>query len=180
MMAGESSLTAYEIRQRAEEWQRWALEQPPASIGERETGLPREQLGPACARISSAITFYLGEMEASTQRVKPSWSLLVEGLAASPGRYQGRARVVCKPADLAKLGRGDVLIARTTSPAYGVILPTLGAVVTDRGGPLCHAAIIAREFHIPAVVGTNTATMQIPDGAQVLVDGDRGFVAVLQ
>ncbi len=180
LMRGGAAPSANEIRGRVEEWQQWTVAQTEPAIGERETRFSDEELGPECARISSAITFYLGEMEACNRRVKPSWSLLVEGLAASPGRYQGRATIVCNPADFARLGPGDVLIARTTSPAYSAILPTLGAVVTDRGGSLCHAAIIAREFRIPAVVGTNTATTQIPDGAQVLVDGDRGFVAVLR
>jgi pyruvate,water dikinase len=73
---------------------------------------------------------------------------------------------------------GDVLVARTTSPAYNVILPSVGAVVTDRGGTLCHAAIIAREFSVPAVVGLPQATLRIPDGARVLVDGNRGLVAI--
>ena len=59
-----------------------------------------------------------------------------------------------------------------------VILPMIGAVVTDRGGALCHCAIVAREFGIPAVVGADQATSRIPDGARILVDGDRGFVAV--
>ena len=112
-------------------------------------------------------------------RLKPSpWSVLVEGLAASPGRYEGKARIVRGPADFGKLSRGDVLVARTTSPAFSIILPIIGGVVTDRGGALCHAAIVAREFGIPAVVGTNQGTAKIPDGAQVLVDGDRGFVTV--
>ena len=69
-------------------------------------------------------------------------------------------------------------VAPTTSPAYNVILPMIGAVVTDRGGALSHSAIIAREFGIPAVVGTDQATSRVPDGARILVDGDRGFVAV--
>jgi pyruvate,water dikinase len=77
---------------------------------------------------------------------------MVAGLAASPGRYEGWARVVRNPADFGKLSKGDVLIAHTTSPAYNVILPMIGAVVTDRGGALCHCAIVAREFGIPAVL----------------------------
>jgi phosphohistidine swiveling domain-containing protein len=179
LMAGSGSPSASEFQQRADEWEGWAADEPPSTIGEKQPGFTNEELGWACARVSAAIQFYLSEMEAGVNRSRqPSWSVLVEGLAASPGRYEGRARIVCGPADFAKLAQGDVLVARTTSPAYNVILPTIGAVVTDRGGSLCHAAIIAREFGIPAVVGTNDATVQIPDGAQILVDGDRGFVAV--
>jgi pyruvate,water dikinase len=61
-----------------------------------------------------------------------------------------------------------------TTEAYNGILPLLGAVITDRGGLLSHAATVAREFGIPAVVGTTSATKIIPDGARVRVDGDRG------
>ena len=133
----------------------------------------------AASRISLAIVFYLAQMEeCAAQTLQPPWSRIVQGLAASSGCYQGRARIVTGPTDFAKLSQGDILVARTTSPAYNVILPTVGAVVTDRGGTLCHAAIIAREFGIPAVVGAHWATAQIPDGAEILVDGDRGFVAV--
>jgi pyruvate,water dikinase len=179
LIGGSRCPSASELRALAEEWSAWWSEEPPAFIGEKESTFTNDELGPACARVSSAILFYLGEMEAAASRSRqPSWSILVEGLAASPGRYEGRARIVCGPSDFAKLAQGDVLVARTTSPAYNVILPTIGAVVTDKGGSLCHAAIIAREFGIPAVVGTNNATVQIPDGAQILVDGDRGFVAV--
>src|SRR5437764_670892 len=89
-----------------------------------------------------------------------------------------RALVVREACDFKKLCKGDVLVAPTTSPAYNIILPMIGAVVTDRGGALSHSAIIAREFGIPAVVGTDQATSRIPDGARILVDGDRGFVAV--
>lgn len=179
LMAGSRSPTASELKRRAGESAACAIEEPPPSFGEKETAYPDGELGPACSRVSAAILFYLGEMESAAKcRTQPSWSVLVEGLPASPGRYEGRARIVCAPADFAKLAPGDVLVARTTSPAYNFILPTIGAVVTDKGGSLCHAAIIAREFGIPAVVGANDATTQIPDGVQILVDGDRGFVAV--
>jgi rifampicin phosphotransferase len=120
----------------------------------------------------------LAEMDGRAQTSHSSWSLLIEGLAASPGQYEGTARVVRGPGDFERVSHGDVLVARTTSPAYNVILPIIGGVVTDRGGALCHAAIVAREFGIPAVVGTSLATTKIPDGAHVLVDGDRGFVTV--
>ena len=82
-------------------------------------------------------------------------------------------------ADFEKIEAGDVLVTHTTSPAYNVLLPLLGAVVTDRGGVLCHAAIVAREFGIPAVVGTGDATSRIADGARIVVDGERGTVEML-
>jgi pyruvate,water dikinase len=163
---------------RAQEFAQWKDEKLPPSFSEREAfsfdGLPE-----SCMRVNQAILFYLGQMEDHPLETgAPSWSLMVAGLAASPGRYEGWARVVRQPGDFRKLRQGDVLVAPTTSPAYNVILPMIGAVVTDRGGALSHCAIVAREFGIPAVVGTDQATSRIPDGARILVDGDRGFVAV--
>jgi pyruvate,water dikinase len=103
----------------------------------------------------------------------------VRGLPVSNGTCEGTARLCASAADLARIVPGDVLVATTTSPAINVVLPILGAIVTDRGGALCHAAIVSREYGIPGVVGTRDATRRIPDGARVRVDGNHGTVAVL-
>lgn len=105
---------------------------------------------------------------------------VVRGISASPGCYEGTARIVSGPAQFDKLRAGDVLVARSTSPTYNIILPMLGAVVTDRGGALSHAAIVSREFGIPGVVGCRDATQRIPDGARVRVDGSTGECTVLK
>jgi pyruvate,water dikinase len=179
LISGAHAPTALQLSVRAAEFVSWKDEQPPPVFGEKAPA-EFENLDSASARVNAAITFYLGEMEQrhGPDGAEPPWSLMVAGLPASPGQYEGWARVVRHPSDFQKLGKGDVLIAPTTSPAYNVILPMIGAVVTDRGGALCHCAIIAREFGIPAVVGTDQATSRIPDGARILVDGDRGFVVV--
>jgi pyruvate,water dikinase len=93
--------------------------------------------------------------------------------------YEGTARLVLGPADFGRIEPGDVLVTRATSASFNVILPLLGAIVTDRGGALSHAAIVAREYGIPAVVGCRDATSRIPDAARVRVCGDDGAVAVL-
>jgi pyruvate,water dikinase len=72
-----------------------------------------------------------------------------------------------------------VLVTQGTNAAFNVVLPLLGAIVTDRGALLSHAAIVAREYGIPGVVGTREATRAIRDGARVRVDGTRGRVEVL-
>jgi pyruvate,water dikinase len=179
LITGAVAPSARQLAQRAVEFASWKDEALPPSFGEKRSA-SFENLPSECVRVNAAITFYLAEMEDHPKRdaMQPPWSLMVAGLAASPGQYEGWARVVRDPADFRKLDKGDVLIAPTTSPAYNVILPMIGAVVTDRGGALCHCAIIAREFGIPAVVGTDQATSRIPDGARILVDGDRGFVVV--
>jgi pyruvate,water dikinase len=73
-----------------------------------------------------------------------------------------------------------VLVTRNTSPAFNVVLPLIGAIVTDRGGQLSHAAIVAREYGIPAVVGTREATTMFADGTQVRVNGDKGVVEAVE
>jgi rifampicin phosphotransferase len=74
---------------------------------------------------------------------------------------------------------GDVLIVPFTTPSYNTVLSLAGAVVTTEGGPLCHAAVLARELGIPAVVGATGALRDIPDGALVEVDPVSGMVSVV-
>ena len=102
----------------------------------------------------------------------------IRGTAVSPGQYEGTARVLLDESQLERIEQGDVLVCPITSPVWSMVFPALGALVCDAGGPLSHPAIIAREFGIPAVVGTGVGTSVIPDGASVLVDGDKGTVAV--
>jgi pyruvate,water dikinase len=76
------------------------------------------------------------------------------------------------------LQRGDVLVTPTTTESFNIVLPLLGAIVTDAGGLLSHAAIVSREYGIPGVVGCRDATALIADGSQVRVDGTAGEVFV--
>jgi phosphohistidine swiveling domain-containing protein len=103
----------------------------------------------------------------------------LSGAAASPGEGTGIARVVVTPGDLSRVQPGDVLVATTTTPAWTPLFPTLGALVTETGGILSHAAVVAREYGIPAVVGVAGATRAIPDGARLRVDGSGGTVEIL-
>ena len=104
---------------------------------------------------------------------------VLSGLAVNAGSYEGTARLVSSPGEFNRVQPGDVLVTRMTSPYFNVVLPLLGAIVTDRGGQLCHAAIVAREYGIPGIVGTREATAKIPDGARVRVDGSTGEVRLL-
>jgi pyruvate,water dikinase len=104
---------------------------------------------------------------------------LLRGLAASPGIYEGPARRVSGPSDFGRIVKGDVLLTESTTEAFNILLPLLGAIVTDNGGLLSHSAIVAREYGIPGVVGTRDATDRIADGARVRVDGTAGEVSVL-
>jgi rifampicin phosphotransferase len=100
------------------------------------------------------------------------------GLPASPGRASGPARVIRTPEEFGRLQPGDVLIAPLTTPAWTPLFAHAAAVVTDTGSPLAHASLAAREYGIPAVVGTGNATARLQDGQRVLVDGNTGLVEV--
>jgi pyruvate,water dikinase len=104
---------------------------------------------------------------------------VLHGLSVNDGVYEGTARLVESSADFGRIRQGDVLVTRNTSPYFNVVLPLLGAIVTDRGGQLSHAAIVAREYGIPGVVGTREATARIPDGSRIRVDGATGEVRVI-
>ena len=87
---------------------------------------------------------------------------------------KGPARRVAGPTEFDRIVQGDVLVTESTTEAFNILLPLLGAIVTDSGGLLSHSAIVAREYGIPGVVGTRDATDRIPDGTRVRVDGDAG------
>jgi pyruvate, water dikinase len=104
-------------------------------------------------------------------------AILATGSPGSPGRATGMARLVHDVDDFAKVRRGDVLICRTTDPAWTPLFTVVAAVVTETGGLLSHAAIVAREMGIPAVVGAAGALAVVPRGRPVVVDGARGTVS---
>ena len=104
---------------------------------------------------------------------------MLRGLAASTGVYEGTARLIEGPGEFGRIVQGDVLVTVSTSEAFNILLPLLGAIVTDSGGLLSHSAIVAREYGIPGVVGTREATGRIADGTRVRVDGNAGEVTVL-
>lgn len=103
-------------------------------------------------------------------------SQTLTGAAASPGDYTGPARVVRGEDDFTLVRPGDVLVCATTDPAWSVLFGLAGALVTDHGGILAHAAIVAREHGIPAVVGTGNATRVINNGDIITVAGTHGLV----
>jgi phosphohistidine swiveling domain-containing protein len=100
----------------------------------------------------------------------------LRGVAASPGRYTGRARVFPPSPKLPDVEDGDILVAKDAGPDWTPLFAILGAVVLDVGAIWQHAAVMAREFGIPAVMGTKDATSAIKDGQTITVDGDAGVV----
>jgi pyruvate, water dikinase len=101
------------------------------------------------------------------------------GYAASPGEVEGTARVVRSLDQLDEVSPGEILVCTITSPAWAPIFSKIKATVTDIGGIMSHAAIVSREYGLPAVVGTGTATSTIKTGQRIRVDGSTGLVQIL-
>jgi len=104
----------------------------------------------------------------------------IKGFAASSGVAEGVARVVKSVEEMARLQHGDILVCKVTNPTWAPIFQKIAAAVSDIGGSMSHAAIVAREYGLPAVVGTGTATHRIKDGQRIRVDGGRGVVTILE
>jgi pyruvate,water dikinase len=128
-------------------------------------------------RTMRAMGVFMGLTFGASERA--SEGKIVRGISVSSGQYQGRARVIASIDSLHLIQKGEVLVTRSTSTAFNYVLPLVGAIVTDRGGLMSHAAIVAREYGLPGVVGCQVATSTIPDGAMVRVDADKGEVTVL-
>ncbi len=103
---------------------------------------------------------------------------ILKGVAASAGKVTAPARVLHGPEDFGQMRPGEVLVAATTTPAWTPLFAMAAAVVTDIGGPLSHGSIVAREYGIPAVMGTGVATRRIQSGQMITVDGDAGAVTL--
>jgi phosphohistidine swiveling domain-containing protein len=150
---------------------------PPVIGGEPGQPLPADWLPPASARLERALGAVVQEIfvapEPQTEAHK------VRGLGVSPGTYEGTARVIRGTGEFGRIEPGDILVTNSTTTAFNIVLPLLGAIVTDRGGLLSHAAIVSREYGIPAVVGCTDATSVLADGARVLVDGSAGEASVV-
>ena len=140
----------------------WRTLIPPATIGEPSDKPPRPE----------AILL-------QGRGVRPSDDArLVNGYGACPGTARGVARVIRDARELHRLQPGDVLVCPFTAPTWTPAFSVASAMVTDAGGVLSHAAIAAREYALPAVVGTRVGTRKIPDGATVTVDGTQGIVRI--
>lgn len=104
---------------------------------------------------------------------------VLKGIGASPGTSRGRAKIVFSPEDFQRVQPGDVLVCPSANPSFIPLLGIIAGLVTDTGGALSHAAVVAREFGVPAVVGTGEATRRVRDGQMVAVDGTAGEARLL-
>lgn len=156
------------VAERREEMERFEDYDPP-----RELGAPPAALAGENAVFRFMAKFY-GTPPPPSERAD-----LVQGLPGSGGKARGIARVIRELSEMGRLKPGEVLVTETTAPPWTPVFSTAGAVVTDSGGVLSHAAVVAREYGIPAVVGAAVATATIEDGQLVEVDGSAGTVLIL-
>ncbi len=103
----------------------------------------------------------------------------IHGYAAAPGAVEGLARVLRSVNDIGQIRDGEILVCAVTAPSWAPVFGKIIAAVSDIGGTMSHAAIVAREYGMPAVVGTGHATKLIKTGQRIRVDGDRGLVTIL-
>jgi phosphohistidine swiveling domain-containing protein len=156
------------VNERKAEIARFATVNVPPAVGTQPPGPPPV----------NPMTQLLGKFFGTPPQPSSDPSVL-HGSAGSPGVARGPACVVRSLADASRLRPGDILVAETTAPPWTPLFATAAAVVTDTGGILSHCAVVAREYRIPAVVGTGMSTVAIPDGALIEVDGDRGTVRIV-
>jgi pyruvate,water dikinase len=147
---------------RRPEWERQRRLVPPLVLGE---------MPPMLARLLASAE----EVVRGAAAARPRAGDLI-GIPASPGRATGPARIVRTLDEFDRVRPGDVLVSPVTAPAWTALFGRIAAVVTDTGGVAAHASIVAREYGLPAVVGTGDATLRLRDGEPVEVDGSAGVV----
>ena len=161
-----------EIDRRAAERRWWATLEPPERLGKEEPPPPVSALPPNLGRMTRIVLTVVDTLESTS--TEP-----LHGMGIGDETYVGTARVVHDAVEaLGAMEPGDIVVAPYTAPTYNSVLAMAGAIVTEEGGPLCHAAVIARELGLPAVIGASGA-MGLPDGATIEVDPKAGVVRVV-
>jgi pyruvate,water dikinase len=178
LLEGKRGPSAQELAARA----RWRRETPlsaaPATLGfPPSPPPPAEWLPPSAARMHRIVGLVMQLLFDVHRSDAPSKQL--KGFAVSPGVYEGPVRLIRDVDELPSVQRGEVLVTTSTGPTFNVVLPLIGALVTERGGVLSHAAIVSREYGLPGVVGCVGATSALRTGMRVRVDGDKGEVWTL-
>ena len=161
------------VKERKEGWEQVALlKEAPLTMGK----IPEKAEDPILVKVFGMVDEVLHAGKVEELKVMD----IFEGYPGSPGIAEGIARVITSFEEFAKLQPGEILVCPYTATAWTPFFPRIKAVVTDTGGMLTHAAITAREYGIPAVVGTWRATRSIKDGDYIKVDGNAGVVEVLK
>jgi pyruvate,water dikinase len=149
------------VAQRRDERERWMRVLPPATIGAGAA-----TMNPQLER------FFGADVE------EPEDPTLIRGIAGSAGVIRGVARFIPTLSEVDRLSPGEILVTYATAPPWTPLFAVAAGIVTDVGGALSHCAVVAREYGIPAVVGTKVASRRIRDGALITVDGTEGLVRI--
>ncbi len=166
------------VRERKAEMEHFRLIPPPATLGVALAFDLGDDAGPLLRAIMKVDGAALKVDRAQTN-ANGNHSQTVKGQPGSSGIVRGTAKVIHSLGEAGKLQKGDVLIAVSTLPPWTPLFATAAAVVTDEGGVLSHCAVVAREYRIPAVVGTGHATSTFHDGQLLEVDGGAGSVRLV-
>jgi phosphohistidine swiveling domain-containing protein len=174
LLLGASEPSREAVAARAAERARLTAADAPLDLGPEEPLPPFDKVPAALGRMAMTMVVAFELMNTAPQTEE------LCGTGVGDDAVKGRARVATTPDDaIARLEPGDVLVAPFTTPAYNAVLPIVGALVVEEGGALSHAAIVARELGIPAVIGASRAVQLVPDGAEVEVDPQAGRVRIL-
>ncbi len=101
------------------------------------------------------------------------------GIPVSPGVYEGKVRLMKHPEEGVKLGKGEILVTKATTPAWTPLFLKIGGLIMETGGPISHGSVVAREYGVPAVAGVKDATARLKDGQSVRINGETGSVQLL-
>lgn len=199
LLEGRPGPSAAELSERARFRRETPISSAPPNLGfEPSPPPPPEWLPPAAARLQRITTLIMsllfdvhkggpatghhveGPAKAGHHVQGPPegghYGEKLQGFGVSPGVYEGPVRLIRNVEELPAVQQGEVLVASSTGSTFNVVLPLIGALVTERGGVLSHAAIVSREYGLPGVVGCVGATTKLTTGMRVRVDGDKGEV----
>ena len=178
LLGGRPGPSAADLAERS----RWRRDTPmsaaPLNLGfEPSPPPPADWLPPAAARLQRITALIMSLIfDVRKAEAAPAHARVLKGFPVSAGVYEGPVRLIRDVAELPSVRQGEVLVASSTGSTFNVVLPLIGALVTERGGVLSHAAIVSREYGLPGVVGCAGATATLKTGMRVRVDGDKGEV----
>ncbi|WAT17755.1 PEP-utilizing enzyme [Aurantiacibacter sp. MUD11] len=160
------------VKQRQQAIDSWAGETMPPALGHVPDVIDDPAIVMLWGITRENLDQWLGEGESDPNELR--------GFAACSGVVEGTARVVKSVKEIDRIQQGDILVCQVTNPTWSPLFQKIGAAVSDIGGSMSHMAIVAREYGLPAVVGTGSATTKIKDGARIRVDGGKGTVTILE
>jgi pyruvate,water dikinase len=160
------------VKQRQEAIETWAGETVPPALGQVPDAIDDPAIVMLWGITRESLDSWLTEGEGDPNEIK--------GFAACSGVVEGTARVIKSVKEIDRIQKGDILVCQVTNPTWSPLFQKISAAVSDIGGSMSHMAIVAREYGLPAVVGTGSASQRIKDGARIRVDGGKGTVTILE